>query len=612
MTADYVFLFDIELYARWNLDQYQVTLVVSDPGYGSLDPDRLQNQTCGTPYELDSNDLIIGKTIRIKPTPSNASGGNTYEFKGWFIGDKEVINGTIVNAVTFTARFVKYCEVTLAASEKGYGTLDPNMVADRLEGTKYSVDGDTLTIGDTDVKATPAEAGDGYAYEFAGWFVGDEEATAGTIESPVAFTARFVKYCAVTLKVSEEGYGSLDPANIGQQPEGTQYSVDGDTLTIGNTDVKAAPAEAGDGYVYGFAGWFIGDNEVTSGTITDPVTFTAKFVKNHAVQVPSAATGLTYNGKTQTGVPSGEGYAVANGKAKDAGSYTATLTLNDGYVWSDGETTSKTIKWSISKAVLIARYAGETVTEGFTPAYDVTVSGFVGGETPSTASKYVAPEVSCPDLSVGSYTLTPSGGSAKNYSFKYASGVLTVEALPDAAVGVVFAVNGLVYEITSLDPATASLVRYEGSPADVVVPEAVPFKEGAFQVASVGEKAFYGCATLRSLDLGTVKDVGFKAFADCPSLRDLTIPDTLKPVGGYAFYGCGIVSLDIPGDGVVLERSAFSACARMKTITFSGPGTVIGPYAFYRDSGLTSVDLSNVASVGTKAFPYCDGITSLT
>ena len=374
----------------------------------------------------------------------------------------------------------------------------------------------------------------------------------------------------------------------------------------------ADPVKEADGSnSYEFSGW----NEALPDTVTESETYTATYTATSltkVAQAPSAVKGLTYNGKTQTGVLSGEGYAVSNGKARDAGSYTATVTLEDGYEWSDGKTAPKTVRWTISKAVLTARYAGETITEGSEPSLRVTVTGFVGGETAGTASGYKAPRVSCTDLSIGKHTLTPSGGSAKNYSFKYASGVLTVTAPPEAAVGDRFAAGLLIYEVSSLDPASASLVGYKGSPVDVEVPQAVTFCGKPFPVTSVGEKALYGCSSLRSLDLGSVEEVGFKAFANCSALRDLAVPETVTLIEGYAFYGCGIVSLDIPGDNVVLEQSAFSACTKMKDIAFSGSGAVIGTNAFYKNNGVTTVDLSTVASVGTKAFPYCNGMTTLT
>ena len=66
--------------------------------------------------------------------------------------------------------------------------------------------------------------------------------------------------------------------------------------------------------------------------------------------VPTAHT-LTYNGNKQTGVSAGTGYILGGTyAATNAGSYTATATLDTGYIWADGSTDVKSINWSISKA----------------------------------------------------------------------------------------------------------------------------------------------------------------------------------------------------------------------------------------------------------------------
>ena len=108
--------------------------------------------------------------------------------------------------------------------------------------------------------------------------------------------------------------------------------------------------------------------------------------------VPTAAENLVYNGETQTGVPAGEGYTLTGNTATDAGTYTATATLEDGYVWSDGSTEPKTIEWSIGKKVIDApapatglEYNGSEQTgvpagEGYT----------VTGNTETNAGSYVA------------------------------------------------------------------------------------------------------------------------------------------------------------------------------------------------------------------------------
>lgn len=71
-----------------------------------------------------------------------------------------------------------------------------------------------------------------------------------------------------------------------------------------------------------------------------------------SIEVPVAVEGLKYNGKDQIGVLEGEGYTLTNHKATDVGSYTATATLLEGYVWADGTSADKEISWTIALGVV--------------------------------------------------------------------------------------------------------------------------------------------------------------------------------------------------------------------------------------------------------------------
>ena len=105
-----------------------------------------------------------------------------------------------------------------------------------------------------------------------------------------------------------------------------------------------------------------------AGSYTATVTFTAKddnYVVTEAsktaslnwkiekaeVTVPTAATGLKYDGQPKTGVASGALYGVEDGTATDAGRYTAKVTLNDpaNYKWATDDFTGS-IPWSIAQA----------------------------------------------------------------------------------------------------------------------------------------------------------------------------------------------------------------------------------------------------------------------
>jgi hypothetical protein len=64
---------------------------------------------------------------------------------------------------------------------------------------------------------------------------------------------------------------------------------------------------------------------------------------------PTANENLTYTGEVQTGVNAGTGYTLTNNTGTNAGSYTATATLSDGYIWSDESSLSRSISWSIAQ-----------------------------------------------------------------------------------------------------------------------------------------------------------------------------------------------------------------------------------------------------------------------
>ena len=89
------------------------------------------------------------------------------------------------------------------------------------------------------------------------------------------------------------------------------------------------------------------------------------------VAVPKGKT-LVYAGSTMKGVAEGAAYTVSGNKAKNAGSYTAKLTLKDkkNYTWSDGTTAAKTVKWKIDKAANTLKAKGKKATVKYSKLYN--------------------------------------------------------------------------------------------------------------------------------------------------------------------------------------------------------------------------------------------------
>lgn len=210
-----------------------------------------------------------------------------------------------------------------------------------------------------------------------------------------------------------------------------------------------------------------------NGKLSQDLTLTVDFS-----DVPGGA--LSYTGLAQTGVSGGTGCTLSGTtSAVNAGDYTATATLEDGYVWSDGSTAPKAIEWSIAKAPLVAAYAGETVEEGEAPQLAVQVSGFVNNETAATAAGFVGPSIAAPaQMKAGeSYELAPAGGAADNYAFDYHAGTLSVVAKGSHTPG---ALTPGTYRITAniFVPAANNdilhLTAYMTNPRNPLVPAGDP------------------------------------------------------------------------------------------------------------------------------------------
>ena len=72
-------------------------------------------------------------------------------------------------------------------------------------------------------------------------------------------------------------------------------------------------------------------------------------VSGTPVDCPEGIKGLVFDHSEQNGIPANEAYTVQNGRAINAGKYTATLSLKIGYKWSDGTTAPKTVEWEIAR-----------------------------------------------------------------------------------------------------------------------------------------------------------------------------------------------------------------------------------------------------------------------
>ena len=237
---------------------------------------------------------------------------------------------------------------------------------------------------------------------------------------------------------------------------GGSVSQTSKTVTY-NSTYGTLPTPSRDGYT--FQGWYTaktGGTKVTSSTVVTSTSNHTLYARWY-VAIPTANTGLIYNGNVQTGVKSGTGYTLSGTyQATNAGTYTATVSLSNSSnsFWSDGSTGNKTITWSIGRATISAPsavsglvYNGSTQTgvksgTGYTlgGTYQATNAGnYTATATPtsnykwsdgSTGAKNISWSIAKRNLSDCTISLSQTSytfdGSAKQPSVTVKIGSVTV------------------------------------------------------------------------------------------------------------------------------------------------------------------------------------------
>ena len=138
--------------------------------------------------------------------------------------------------------------------------------------------------------------------------------------------------------------------------------------------------------------------------------------------------------------------------ATEVGSYTYTCTPKAGYEWPDGTKGGKSVTWSVTPYTVRAKYQKEVIRVGETPKLEVLVTTMGNGELPTDfKNAFDKGEITLPTVSAdgidlnqtGTYTLTPSGGSAKNYAFYLQPNTLTIIPADAKTIDKPTAVTGL-------------------------------------------------------------------------------------------------------------------------------------------------------------------------
>lgn len=157
-------------------------------------------------------------------------------------------------------------------------------------------------------------------------------------------------------------------------------------------------------------------------------------VEDTPVAVPTAVTGLVYDGTEQTGVVAVTGYTLTGNTGTNAGEYTATATLADGYVWADESKEAKSITWAIAKKTVTATItlapASATYDAEKKTVDDYTDATVTFGSDTLANTDYTVTGLDTAVAEAGEFTITVApAASGSNYTFDTVTAKLTVTAV---------------------------------------------------------------------------------------------------------------------------------------------------------------------------------------
>ncbi len=129
---------------------------------------------------------------------------------------------------------------------------------------------------------------------------------------------------------------------------------------------------------------------------------------------------------------------------------------------------------------------------------------------------------------------------------------------------------------------------------------------------SIGNNAFAGCTALTNVILpNNIVDIPSQFCNNCTSLENITFPDSVKTVGSMAFRNTGITSLDLNKIESIGTQS-FHVCSNLKKVDFGDCLTIIGQRAFGSSPLEGHIILpETVTGIGSQAFEYSE-ITKVT
>lgn len=312
----------------------------------------------------------------------------------------------------------KTLTITADAKHKAYGEADPVLT--------YTSNGliglDVLT---------------GSLSRVAGEDIGAYAINKGSLAAGINYEVLYVsanltiapRMVTITATAKEKTYGDADPM--------LTYKVTG--LLAGDVVNGAQSRTPGEN---------VGAYPVNKGTLSVSGNYTLNYVganltiNKKVIMVTAIAKSKTY-GDTDPALAYTASPTLLTGDSfvgtlnRSLGENAGTYQIGQGTLTAGGNYTIsyQAAPFIIEKAVLLVTANNAQLCQGTNlPSFTLRYSGFRNGDNEGAIVSPAVGTNASNSSPAGSYALIPSGGSATNYSFSYANGVLTINGLPQVSI----------------------------------------------------------------------------------------------------------------------------------------------------------------------------------
>ena len=125
-------------------------------------------------------------------------------------------------------------------------------------------------------------------------------------------------------------------------------------------------------------------------------------------------------------------------------------------------------------------------------------------------------------------------------------------------------------------------------------------------ISKIGNKAFYQCSLLESINLSNsdLKEIGDQAFYQCKELKNINL-EMVETFGTSSFEECKSLDNINFKNAVNIKAKAFRECKGLQNVVEFSKDVSIGDYAFANDINLQKIKLERIISLGISSFYNC-------